>query len=291
MRVPDVGLAERAGTVETLTDVADRWRRGRIDVSEGTRRTHAVNLGRVLPTLGERAPAEIRKADVADLVASLHEQGLGRESIRKTISTLSQVLDYAEVSVDPTAGVRLPEREHEPIQPPGTAHVEAVLAALGSSYRLAAVVLDQTGMRVSELTSLAWGDVDEREGRWRVQAANAKTRSARWVPVPESVFLAVRELVPREDRDLALPVFAITDAQLRTAIARACKATGTPLFSPHDLRHRRASLWHLAGVPAVEAASWLGHSPVEQSTCAPMPTSCSTAASSTSPTCSRATES
>ena len=36
-----------------------------------------------------------------------------------------------------------------------------------------------------------------------------------------------------------------------------------PEFSPHDLRHRRATLWHLQGVPPVEAAAWLGHSPTE----------------------------
>lgn len=35
------------------------------------------------------------------------------------------------------------------------------------------------------------------------------------------------------------------------------------MFSPHDLRHRRATLWHLSGVPAVQAAAWLGHSPTE----------------------------
>ena len=31
----------------------------------------------------------------------------------------------------------------------------------------------------------------------------------------------------------------VTQERLRTAIARACKAAGTPLWSPHDLRHRR----------------------------------------------------
>jgi integrase len=187
-----------------------------------------------------------------------------RESIRKTISTLSQVLDFAEVSPDPTAGVRLPERKHQAVQPPTADHIEAVLAAIGKTYRLPLIVLDATGQRVSELTSLTWGDLDEQEGRWRVTAATAKTRTARWVPVPERVFQAVCELVPREDRDLEATVFGdLTDARLRTAIARACRATGTPLFSPHDVRHRRASLWHLAGVPAVQAAAWLGHSPVE----------------------------
>lgn len=51
--------------------------------------------------------------------------------------------------------------------------------------------------------------------------------------------------------------------RFRTAIARACKAAGVPVFSPHDLRHRRATLWHMQGVPAAEAAAWLGHSPNE----------------------------
>jgi len=34
---------------------------------------------------------------------------------------------------------------------------------------------------------------------------------------------------------------------LRMAIKRACTATGTPHFSPHDLRHRRISLMHHQG--------------------------------------------
>jgi integrase len=84
------------------------------------------------------------------------------------------------------------------------------------------------------------------------------------VPVPEPVFQAVVDLVPRDDRDLDGQVFAGFGAgRLRTAIGRACKAAGVPAFSPHDLRHRRATLWHLDGRPVVEAASWLGHSPQE----------------------------
>ena len=30
----------------------------------------------------------------------------------------------------------------------------------------------------------------------------------------------------------------------------ACKAAGIPHFHPHDLRHRRISLWHGQGIPA-----------------------------------------
>jgi integrase len=41
----------------------------------------------------------------------------------------------------------------------------------------------------------------------------------------------------------------VTADRLRMAIQRACIAAGIPVFSPHDLRHRRISLLHLAGVP------------------------------------------
>jgi integrase len=84
------------------------------------------------------------------------------------------------------------------------------------------------------------------------------------VPVDPDVFQAVTDTVPREDRDLAGPVFAgFGIDRFRTAISRACKAAGVPVFSPHDLRHRRATLWHLQGVPIADAAAWLGHSPAE----------------------------
>jgi integrase len=70
--------------------------------------------------------------------------------------------------------------------------------------------------------------------------------------------------MPREDRDAGAQLFAGFGAdRFRTAITRACKAAGVPTFSPHDLRHRRATLSHLQGVPPVEAASWLGHSAQE----------------------------
>ena len=44
----------------------------------------------------------------------------------------------------------------------------------------------------------------------------------------------------------------------RTAIARACKASGVPVFSPHDLRHRRISLLHRQGRSWAEIARFVG---------------------------------
>lgn len=266
-RVPDLALVEPlAVALPSLALVAEQWRASRVDVAGGTAATHRVNLGRILPRLGDRPPESLRAADVAGLVAELHAGGLARESIRKTKATLAMVLDFAGVAPNPArdSAVKLPRDERAEVRPPTAVHVRAVLRLVPSAYRLPLLVLDATGMRVGELEGLTWGDVDELAGRWRVSQAVAKTRQARWVPVPEPVFRAVVELVPREDRDLDRQVFAGFGAdRLRTAIARACKAAGVPAFSPHDLRHRRATLWHLSGRPIVEAAAWLGHSPAE----------------------------
>jgi integrase len=266
MRVPNL-LLVRPTSPTTLRAVAERWRSSRVDVADGTAATHRVNLGRVLPTLGDRPVDLIAPADVAQLVAELHAGGLARESIRKTVATLAMVLDFAGLVPNPARdklAVRLPREDRPEVTPPTAAHVLAVYPLLPRAYRLPLLVLDGTGMRVSELEALTWGDVDELACRWRVSQAVAKTRRARWVPVPPELLAAVVETVPREDRDLEGQVFARFGAdRFRTAITRACKAAGVPAFSPHDLRHRRATLLHLGGVPVAEAAAWLGHSPQE----------------------------
>jgi integrase len=41
-------------------------------------------------------------------------------------------------------------------------------------------------------------------------------------------------------------------------MAKACKAAGVPLFSPHGLRHRRISLLHLHAVPWARIGEFVG---------------------------------
>jgi integrase len=161
-------------------------------------------------------------------------------------------LDFVGVKDNPARDrvhVRLPREDREEPNPPGAEHVEAVLRILPAGYKLAVLVLDATGMRVGELEGLRCGDIDEPRCRWRISRRVEKGRRRRWVSLPADVFAAVlATLPPREDRDLDALVFpGVTQERLRTAIARSCKATGTPLWSPHALRHRRISLWHRQG--------------------------------------------
>jgi integrase len=52
----------------------------------------------------------------------------------------------------------------------------------------------------------------------------------------------------------------VTEDSTYRAMARACKLANVPHYHPHDLRHRRLTIWHQAGVPAREVAHRSGHS-------------------------------
>lgn len=202
------------------------------------------------------APVQSRRA----LVATLGETRK-RETVRKSLLVLGMVLDFAGITpnVARDKTIKLPREERIEIKPPTAEHVERVLHVLPARYRLPLCVLDATGMRLGELEALTWGDVDESRVRWRVSAAAAKTRHARWVPVPPELFDAVTGLVAREDRTADRRVFqGFGGDRFRTALTRACTAAGVPAFSPHDLRHRRISLLHLAGVPWARIGEHVG---------------------------------
>ena len=260
MRVPEHRLADDQ-SAPILRDVAGRWQQSRVDVAAGTLQTYRVALGRILPELGETPITEIDPQTVASLVAEMHEQGLKKQTIRKTVSVLAMVLDHARLQPNPARDrltVKLPREERRHVQPPTAEHIQAVVRLLPKRYRLPVLVLDATGMRVGELEALTWGDIDEARGRWRI--ATSKTGRPRWVTPPAFLLAAVLELCPRDDRRPDRRVFEqVTSERLRTALTRACTAAGIPAFSPHDLRHRRVSLLHLGGMPWARIGELVGH--------------------------------
>lgn len=267
MQVPDLRLIDPDPVArETLAEAAERWRASRIDVSEGTAKTYTVNLNRIVPTLGPLPVDDVAADDVQRLVNELHAdgEGLDRESIRKTRSTLAQILDYAEVVPNPARDpkVKLPREEPEQLDPPTADHIEACLRAMPTKYVLPVLWLDWSAHRVTAgVDKVKVGDWDLARGRVRARAATTKTRRAHWREVPPALAEAIeRSLPPREDRDLTAPLFpGVKSTALRTAIQRACTATGTPLWSPHDLKHRRVSLLHAQGKTWAQVAEIVGN--------------------------------
>jgi integrase len=247
----------------TVAEAADRWRASRVDVADSTRVLHRVALDRVLPLLGTRHVDELAPADVAAMVVTLAGVGYKRETIAKSVTYLAQTLDHAGVVPNPARDkvqVKLPREERDELEPPPAEHVEAVHHLLPRMHRLPLLWLDWSGARVGSVDALRLGDYDNPRRRVRLRASVSKTRKALWVGLPDELADAPEaSLMPREDRDPTARLFADSGADaLRTAIAKACRALGIPLFSPHDLRHRRISLLHRQGRTWAEIGAFVG---------------------------------
>jgi integrase len=263
MRVPNISSLEVEPTRSpTVAEACERWRAARVDVTEATQVLHRVALGRVLPVLGDRRLDGLTVDDVNALVVELARTGRKRETIRKSVKYLAAVLEESGIEPNPARDkrIRLPYTEPVELEPPTSEHVEAVVRLLPPAYRLPLLWLDWSGARLASVETVRAGDYDELARRVRLRASTTKTRAALWVELPEALADAIEAtLPPRDDRDAAAQLFRDVSAdRLRTAIARACKAAGVPVFSPHDLRHRRISLLHRQGRTWAEIGRLMG---------------------------------
>jgi integrase len=245
--------------LRTFEQSAKAYRASRVDIGDETRKNMHSHLLTMLPTFGDRDPSTITVGDVQEWVASL---GLKPSSVRRYMATLRLILDHAGVDPNPARDdrVKLPKIETATVEPPSGAQVDAILDHSPPRWRLALRTLEQTGMRVGELTGLEWRDVDQAESRFRIR--HGKTATARrWVAVPTWLMEEISETCPPDDRVPERRVFVgFSPDVAKNVMARACKAAGIPHFHPHDLRHRYASVKVAEGVPVTKVAAQLGHS-------------------------------
>jgi integrase len=265
MRVPDLaGIKRRPLRARSLADAVGAYRASRIDIADATRVNIGTSLNMIMGALDATRPLDdFTPQKIGDAVAGLHASGYKRETIRKAVIQLACAFDFAEVEPNPVRDklrVRLPRGDVREPEPPSAEHVEAVYRLLPSKHRLALLWLDWSGARVSSIDTTMIGDYDEPRRRVRLRAAASKTKRALWVDLPDVLADAIeRTLPPREDRDLGARLFASSGADaIRTSIAKACRGAGVPLWSPHDLRHRRISLLHRQGRTWAEIGALVG---------------------------------
>jgi integrase len=267
-RAPNLNLvATDAPRIPTLAEAAKLWRASRIDVVEGTQNVHrsAFNrIARVAPQLMRRRLDEIDVDDMNELVVALAAVPYKRGTIKKTTGTIAQLLDHHEI--EPNAArdkrVKLPRERKAHVPPPLADHVERVAEVLPRHHVVPFLIIDECGPRVSELETAQVGDLDEQRRAVRVRWTVEKNDRYRHLELPQDLFAAILAILPpREDRYHEAPLFPeLDEAALRTAITRACKATGTPHFSPHGLRRRRGSLHYKRTGSLAEVAELLGDS-------------------------------
>ena len=158
--------------------------------------------------------------------------------------------------------------------------VDALLAAPDRShwigrrdYALLSVAI-QTGVRVSELTSLRCQDVHLGTGA-HVQITG-KGRKQRATPLTQQTVAVLREWLKERTGQAKAPLFptsrgralsrdavALRVAKHAKAASHRCPALHSKTVSPHTLRHTAAMNLLHAGVDSTVIALWLGHESVE----------------------------
>lgn len=208
-------------------------------------------------------PRSITPQDVIDGVAEMHAKGLSPGTIGQYLSVLRQVLDYADVLPNPVKSpkVRLPKDTIAEVNPPTSREWFAIRDEIPARSLLALRLIEADGLRISEAVNLLYGDIDFIEGKVRVARAHTKTAAGRrWLPVPDELLDEVAALCPIVSREANLRVFpGLRHDVVRRDLQTACAKAEVTAHHPHELRHRRISLWLRLGFDPVQVSRWAGH--------------------------------
>jgi integrase len=95
---------------------------------------------------------------------------------------------------------------------------------------------------VRELETAEVGELDEHRKAIRVRWTHEKNEPYRHLDLPDDLFAALLAILHPARTVTCKRRSSATDARLRMAITRACKAPGTSHLSPRGLRRRRGFL-------------------------------------------------
>jgi len=274
-RNPQLALDALKRPSAPAPSLEQRWNEfmaSRVDVGEKARRQYRNARDRFLPLLGEdRDPATVTATDVVAAIADLYDggDGLSPATLGQYVSNLAMVFDFADIEPNParSAKVKIPAGSQTEKAIPANETWDAIRLQVKKRSALVVRLMEACAFRVSEVTSLEWGDIDFVEGAIRIRRASTKTAAGRrWVPVPPELLDDVADLLPLEDRLARRPVFSAKSGNVYSDLVAACTAAGVPEYGTHALRHRRISLWLRHGIDAVQVSRWSGHSKPSEST-------------------------
>ena len=226
----------------------------------------------VLPALGTRQVASLRRSDCRDLVTRCRAKGLKATTVRGIARTLSTILTQAveDELLPANPALRLgkylrqaddPEPEIRPFTRDEAALIEAIARARFPDWHPWVLCGLRTGMRAGELLALQWGDFNWRRGFVQVQRnlvrghlTTPKNHQRRRVDLSQQLQPVLR-LWRRQQRAAWLKVgrprpewvfasvtgTALDESNVRKAFNRILDAAELDRRGPHQMRHTFAS--------------------------------------------------
>lgn len=254
----DTAAADNAVDPGLARDVGEFLQRLAVERRLSTHTTAAYrrDLGALLNWCAARAIAQWAQIDVESLrgfIAAEHRRGLAPKSVQRLLSACRSLFRHllagGRLKANPAAGLRAPKSPRKLPQVLDVDEMQQLVELDGDDPlavrdRAMLELFYSSGLRLSELCSLRWGDLDLVDGLVRV---TGKGRKVRLVPVGTAARDALQALAANGCRSDA-PVFrgrgerAISPRAVQARITQAAQRQG--LFKrvhPHLLRHSCAS--------------------------------------------------
>jgi site-specific recombinase XerD len=257
----------------------DGWLRGR-GMAEKTRRAYGVDIGQLAEFAGERAPEELRPADVRRFAAHLSQSGMSKTSVSRKLAAVRtfyrHLIEIGAVRASPADLVASPKRDQYLPQVLKPAEVAAVLDSIPATTplelrdRAMFELAYGSGLRAEEIVNLDVTDADPDAEQLRVLGKGSKTRV---VPAGEPAWRAVAHYLERgrpaleHEREAALFIsktgkrLSTSDVRRRLAgwVRRAAVQGGV---TPHTLRHSFATHLLEGGADLRAIQELLGHATI-----------------------------
>jgi site-specific recombinase XerD len=175
---------------------------------------------------------------------------------------LYKALRWAEATTADPFGDAKPARDQtapwDKRQPYSEDELQTLLSSATPDTRAMLLLGAHAGLRVSEILSLVWSDLDF--GSASVRVRSGKGGKARSAVMSGTLAQALGGLGPKgSDQRL----FALTDAAVRKRLRRLCLRTGVTYRAVHALRHYSGTRLYRASNDLEAVARHLGHSTLE----------------------------
>lgn len=229
-----------AGPAKGLGDWSQEWMDAQVQWEPTTRSKRESYVKLTLDYFGASVdPLKFTPADVRQYIAAMTEAKLKGSTQHTRLTCLSQILDFAGHKDNPVRdrAVKKVKNKSARRPMPTVAQLAAIRAELPEEDRELFDVLEHTGMRVSEATTMTWDYVDQRARRL---VGRGGTKSfERVIPVLDGQpdWLPVKREGARPDDN----VFNISSPTFGVHLKAASDRAGDFHLNPNQLRHVHAS--------------------------------------------------
>lgn len=277
---------------KTVRDAAEAWLRRckREGLDRQTIKTYRSQVNNhVLPRIGDRELTELRRADVRDFVDELldeNSRAMSRKVLVSLKSLLKEAVEREWIAASPAADVSLKRQKRHEKRPeiPTKEEIRLFLENAPDRYRALITTAIFTGMRISELRGLTWGNVDferriitvsARANRQNEIGSPKSCAGMRDIPMTPMVAAALSEWrpdCPAGVLNLVFPNGAGNVESYGNLLQRMfyplqkraglVDDDGRPKYGFHALRHAAASMMIEQQWPPKKVQVILGHSSI-----------------------------